>query len=476
MRIAVIGAGVVGSLIARELTRYAAEVLLFEKEADIGWGVSKANSAIVHGCFHEAPGTQRAVLCAEGNALYPSLCRELDVPFKQIGAYVVALSEEDLPVIRELYEQGIKIGIPGLEIHDRETVLAREPHLNTEVLSALWSPSVGITEPWGLAIAAVENGVRNGLELHVTEAVEGIDTASSRVQRVITATGEYEVDAVVNAAGLFADRIAGMVGLERPVITPRRGEYALLDKKIGPLVSSVIFPAPSGISKGILVVPTVDGGILLGPTAEDLDREDKEATGTTSDGVHEAIEGARRLVPDIDLSLVVKTFAGLRPETPDKQFVIGETEVEGFFQAAGMRSPGLTAAPAVAKHLVHDVMAPALDLAEKSSFDPQRRGMRSVVDLSPKEADALIASDVSYGRVICQCNRVTEGEIIEAIRRGARTLDGIKFRTRAGFGRCQGGFCTDKILMLLARELKASPEEITMRGDGSEILDGMVRK
>ncbi len=475
MKIAVIGGGIVGSLIARELTRYEADVLLFEKEADIGWGVTKANSAIVHGCFHETPGTKRASFCVEGNRLYEALSRDLDVPFKRIGAYVVALCDDEIPILEELYEQGLQNGVPGLEIHDRETVLSREPHLNPSVIAGLWSPSVGITEPWALAIAAVENAVNNGLDLHTAEAVTSINVMDGHVKGIITEKGEYKVDAIVNAAGLFADRVADMAGLPSQVIFPRRGEYALLDKKGGSIVSSVIFPTPNTISKGTLVVPTVDGGILLGPTAEDLDREAKDATETTDHGVHEAIEGARRLVPGLDLSLVVKTFAGLRPETPNKQFVIGSTEVNEFFQAAGMRSPGLTAAPAVAQFLVHDVMAQDLSLDERRNFDPIRHGIRRVFDLAGKDADALIKSDPRYGRVICQCNHVTEGEIVEAIHRGARTLDGVKFRTRAGFGRCQGGFCTDKILMILARELGLSPKDITLRGVESVMLSRKVR-
>lgn len=475
MRVAVIGGGIVGSLIARELTRYQADVFLFEQEADIGWGVTKANSAIVHGGFHEISGTDRASFCVDGNSLYEELSRDLGVPLKRTGAYVVALSNEELPVLQDLYEQGRRNGVLDLAIHERKTVLAREPNLNPGLVAALWSPSVAITEPWNIAIAAVENAVSNGLSLHVAERVTSIGVADGRVRGIITEKGEYEVDAVVNAAGLFADRVARMAGLSEPSIFPRRGEYLLLDKKAGSLVSSVIFPTPNSVTKGILVVPTIDGGILLGPTAEDLNPEQKGATQTTRHGVHEAIEGARKLVPQIDLSLVVKTFAGLRPETRDKKFVVGRTPISGFFQAAGMRSPGLTAAPAVARFLVRNIMAQDLSFAEKGSFDPTRRGIRKVFDLPGPAREALIASDPDYGHVICQCNHVTEGEIVEAIHRGARTLDGVKFRTRAGFGRCQGGFCTDKILLILARELGVSLSKITMHGGKSQILNGKVR-
>ena len=475
MRIAVIGAGVVGALVARELTRYEAEVLLFDREADIGWGVTKANSAIVHGGFHEIAGTIRARFCIPGNKLYESLTRELDVPFRRIGAYTVALDKEEIPILERLLAQGKEGGIPGLEMHDGDTVLAREPNLNPHVQAGLWAPTVGITEPWTLAIAAVENALKNGLALHLSEEVTNINVKNHRVNGIVTQQREYPVNAVVNAAGLFADRVAGMAGLSEPILFPRRGEYVLLDKKAGDLVRSVIFPTPSNTSKGILVLPTVDGGILLGPTAEDLPRKDKDSLETTSRGIEAVINGARRLVPKLDLALAIKTFAGLRPESSEKEFVVGESPVQGFFQAAAMRSPGLTAAPAVAHFLVHEVMACELDLTEKASFQPTREGMPRTAELAEEEWEALIRKDPRYGRVICQCNCVTEGEIVEAIHRGARSLDGVKFRTRAGFGRCQGGFCVDEILLILARELGLPPEEITLHGRESKAVNGKVR-
>jgi glycerol-3-phosphate dehydrogenase len=476
MRIAVIGAGIVGTLIARELVRYDADVHLFEREIDIGWGVTKANSAIVHGGFHEAVGTPRARFCVEGNELYAALTKELDVPFHRCGAYTVAFSKEDLPTLKALLAQGEDNGIPGLDLHDGATVLAHEPNLNPRVQAGLWSPTVGITEPWTLAIAAVENACANGLTLHLAEEVSRIRMLDGRVCGIATPQGEYPVDAVVNAAGLFADRIAEMVGLSEPILFPCRGEYILLDKKADGLVNSVIFPTPSKTSKGILVLPTVDGGILLGPTAKDLSREENESRETTADGMEKTIDGARRLVPTLDLSLVIKTFAGLRPESPQKEFVVGKSEVQGFFQAAAMRSPGLTAAPAVARFLVHEVMASELSLAKKASFQPFRTGLPRVSELPDEEWSEFISKDPCYGRVICQCNRVTEGEIVAAIHRGARSLDGVKFRTRAGFGRCQGGSCTDRILLILARELGVSPEEVTLRGNGSRMMNGVVRQ
>ena len=475
MRLAVIGAGIVGALIARELCRYEGEVLLFEREAEVGWGVTKANSGIVHGGFHDPPNTDRARFCVQGNAMYEELCRELDVPFLRIGAYVLALSEKELPVLEELHAQGEENGVPGLEIHSQAEVLAREPNVNPKVLFGLWSPTVGITEPWAVALAAVENAVANGLELHLSEEITGIRVEKGRVQEVKTLKGRYPVDAVVNAAGLFADHVAAMAGLSQLMLFPRRGEYVLLDKAAEGLVRSVVFPAPSEKSKGILVLPTIDGGILLGPTAEDLSPEAREATETTPEGLKKVVEGAKRLVPKVDPSFAIKTFAGLRPESPQEDFVVGETRVKGFFQAAAMRSPGLTAAPAIAKWLACEVMASELSLNRKGSFDPIRKGIPRVAELPEAEWEELIRKDPRYGRIVCFCNRVTEGEIVEAIRRGARSLDGVKFRTRAGFGRCQGAFCTDRILAILSGELGVPPEKASLRGPGSPLVMGKVR-
>ncbi len=476
VKIAVVGAGVVGSLIARELTRYCADVLLFEQQPDIGWGVTKANSAIIHGGFHEIPGSERAQFCVEGNKMYEKLSHELSVPFNRTGAYVIALSNEQLPAIEELYQQGIANGVTGLEIQDKKKVLSREPNLNPSLVAGLWSPSVGITQPWDIAIAAVENAATNGLNLHLGEEVIGIETSNSHVKEIVTCKNKYDVDAVVNAAGMFADRIAWMAGISGLQIFPRRGEYILLDKKVGSLVSSVIFPPPDKVSKGILIVPTIDGGVLLGPTAQNLGPGQKINVQTTREGLLQIIDSVRKLIPELDLSPVVKTFSGLRPETKDKRFILGKTSVSGFFQAAGMRSPGLTAAPSVARLLANDIIAQTLNIKRKRSFNPTRQPIQRTADLPEEAVEELIKSNPLYGHIICQCNQVTEGEIVDAIKRGARTLDGVKFRTRAGFGRCQGGFCTDKILMILARELNLSPTEITWRGGQSYVVDRQLRQ
>ncbi len=472
--IVVVGAGVVGSLVARELTRYEGEVRIVEREPDVGWGVTKANSAIVHAGFHERPGTCSARFCVEGNAVFADVCRDLEVPFGRTGAYVLALAEGERAVLEELRGRGEELGVPGLALLDGGEVRKRLPDVNPEVVAALWAPSVGITEPWALAVAAAENAVANGAILHVGEEVTGLTVHGGRVRAVRTDQATYDVDAVVNAAGLAADRIAALAGITVPGLTPRRGEYLLLVDVPPSLREAVLFPVPTAHSKGILVVPTVDGGLLLGPTAADLPPTQREATETTVEGLAFALNGARRLVPDLPVGKVVKVFAGLRPEPADGDFWLGETDIRGFYQAAGMRSPGLTAAPAIARWLAGEIAAD-LGLAPRPSFSPLRLALPRAADLPPAEWNALIARDPRYGRIVCRCNRVTEGEIAAAIGRGARTVDGVKFRTRAGFGRCQGGTCTDRILALLARETGRDPEEVPVQGPGSALVVGRVR-
>ncbi len=475
MRIAVIGAGVVGALIARELTRYDVEVLLFDREPEPGLGVTKANSAIVHAGFHDEPGTLRARFCVQGNALFPRVGEELGVPFRRVGGFVLAFSPGEEEALRVLVEQGEANGVPGLTFLSGAEVLAREPRVNPEVRRALWAPTVGITSPWALAQAAAENAAANGAELHFEEEVLRIRTGHGRVQALHTPRGVYEVDAVVNAAGLYADRVAALAGAPFPALIPRRGQYILLADTAEGFVRSVLFPTPSSVSKGILVLPTVDGGILLGPTAEDLPPEEKEATQTTRTGLSQVLAGARRLVPALPLTEVLKSFAGLRPEPAGGDFVVGPSSLRGFYHAGGMRSPGLTAAPAVAHFLVQEVIASDLGLRKKEEFNPLRPPIPRAEDFSEEAWAELIHQDPRWGRIVCFCNRVTEAQVVEAIRRGARTLDGVKFRTGAGFGLCQGSFCTARILEILARELGTSFEEVTLRGSGSEIVGGRVR-
>lgn len=478
MKVFVIGTGVVGSLIARELSKYDIELHIVEKKPDVAWGVTKANSAILHAGYDDPPESVRAKFCSKGNYLYNKISKELDIEVKRIGSYVVAFTEEEINTLEKLQKQGEINGVPDLEIIERKELLSREPNLNPDVLAALWAPTAGITEPWEVAIAAIENSVENGATLHLGEEVIGIEVKNGKVKRLITNKAEYEADVIINAAGLFADEIAKMADSE-PVfeIFPRKGEYILLDKKLGNLVNSVIFPTPTKKSKGILVLPTADGGLLVGPNAQDLPPDKKHDLTTTKEGLEEVKKGATNLVPNIDFWYAVKTFSGLRPETKEKDFIVGKTSVWGFVNAAGMRSPGLTAAPAVAEYLVEEVLIEELGISlnKKKDFNPFRKRIPHIDETSVEVWDELVRENPKYGELVCFCNKVSEAQIVEAIKRGARTLDGVKFRTRAGFGRCQSGFCSLKIIEILSRELGVSMEEIKMNSENSWIMNGKVR-
>ncbi len=482
LKVAVIGAGVVGSLIARQLTRYRCDVHVFEKEEDVGWGVTKANSAVIHGGYDDLPGTVRSRFCAKGNAMYSSLSEELGFELKRIGSFVLAQNQEDFAYLETLRKHAIENGLTGCAILPAQKLREMEPQLSDTVIAGFWCPTAGITEPWMVAIGAVENAVKNGARLHLAEEVTGftIDErqGARRIVAIKTDRRDYPIDIVVNAAGLWADELSERAGTSCPPLHPRKGEYLLLDKFEPPIVRSVLFPIPSSISKGILVLPTVDGGLLLGPTATDLPKEEKRETSTTKEGLSEVLLSARTLVPSLDPQWTVKSFAGLRPESPQKDFVVGKTEVEGFFQAAAMRSPGLTAAPAIAEYLVEDVIRRGCEypLELNPTFSPVNPPYQNVSHLSLAEWEKKIEADPLYGKMACVCNKVTEGDIRDAVRRGATTVDGVKFRTRASFGRCQGGFCLAKIAEVLSRESGRSLGEIKMRSGKTEILRGMVRE
>jgi len=472
--VVIIGAGVVGTGIARELARYDLRVVLVEKRADVAFGTTKANTALVHAGYDAEPGTWKARLNVRGNALYPKVCGELGVSHKNTGSLVVALSEEQAAHLHELKERGEANGVPGLEVIPRERVLAIEPGVNADVVAALWAPTGGITSPWELAIAYAENAVANGVELLLSSPVIGIDMSEGRVASVRCPGVVIDTKFVVNAAGIWADDIERMVGRDDFEITPRRGEYYLLDKRVGHLVSRPLFPVPSQSTKGIVVAPTVDGNLIAGPNA--LLVGDKGDLATTAAGLAEVIEGARRLVPGLPARESITNFAGLRAvAVPAGDFVIGVSPgVPNFVNAAGIQSPGLTAAPAIAE-AVRDILADAgLELVEKPDFNPVRERPMRFSELGRDEQSALIEGNPLWGHIICRCETVTEAEIVEALHRPVpcTTLDGVKFRTRAGAGRCQGGFCGPRVVDIIHRELGIDPEQVTKKGGRSYILSG----
>jgi len=477
--VVIVGAGIVGSTIARELSRYDLEVIVVEREPDVAFSSpTKANTGIIHAGYDDEPGTVKAEHCSRGNSLWHKIAPEVGAPLKETGSLVVALKEEEVKVLKELKRRGEKNGVPGLEIiDDPKRLLEMEPHLSREALAALYAPTAAITSPYDLAMAMMENAVQNGVEIFLETEVTGVMVKGAETRGVRTNRGGIEADYVVNAAGLWADRMSVMAGINHFTIHPRKGEYYVFDKKLGGLVHRALFPAPTPISKGIVVTPTVDGNLLIGPNAQNM--EDKDDTTTTLSGLSEVFNGASQLIPLLAEKghMVITNFCGLRPEPNTQDFIIeAYKEVRGFINVAGMKSPGLTAAPSVAQKVAALLKESGLELREKEAFNPHRRLIdRPLRELSLSKAEGLINQDARYGHVVCRCEHVTEGEILEAIRRGASTLDGVKFRTRAGMGRCQGGFCTPHVVKILARELGIPAERATKRGGESRLLPHRVK-
>lgn len=467
--VAVVGAGVIGSLIARELSRYNIKVALVEKCNDMAMGTSKANSAIVHAGFDAKPGSLKAKLNVEGTALMPELCKKLSVPYKPVGSLVVAFSYEEIETIKELLERGKINGVPGLEIYDKDKLLEAEPNINEDAKGALWAPSAGIVCPYELTVAAAENAVVNG-----TEFIRNFEVNSIKYieDSFIISDGENEIesDYIINAAGVYCDEIAALIGDTSIHTTPRKGEYMLCDKSIGKLANHTIFQCPSKMGKGILVTPTVDGNLLIGPSA--LDIEDKNDVTTTSDTLSSILETAKKSIPSLTTREVITSFAGLRAHCDRDDFIIEASEInDRFINVAGIESPGLSSAPAIAIY-VKDIILKKIDTTEKNNFIDEREEPVRFRHMTNDERKALIEKNPAYGRIICRCETITEGEILDAIHApaGARDIDGVKRRTRAGMGRCQGGFCGSKVVELLARELGVEINEITKCGGKSKIL------
>lgn len=467
--VAIVGAGVVGSLIARELSRYSLKIAIVEKCNDMAMGTSKANSAIVHAGFDAKPGTLKAKLNVKGTELMPKLCKELSVPFKPIGSLVVAFSDEEVKTLNELLERGNRNGVPNLEIYGKEKLKEAEPNISDEAKAALWAPSAAIVCPYELTIAAVENAVVNGAEFIRNFDVKKIDFDGSDFT-LSDSKKDIKAKFVINAAGVYCDEIAALIGDTSIHTTPRKGEYMLCDKSVGTLAKHTIFQCPSKMGKGVLVTPTVDGNLLIGPSA--LDIEDKSDVATTAGTLTGILNTAKKSVPCLSTREVITSFAGLRAHCDRDDFIIEPSEKNSkFINVAGIESPGLSSAPAIA-HYVKDIILNAYPAEEKADFNPIREEPVRFRHMTNDERKALIQKNPAYGRIICRCETITEGEILDAINSpaGARDVDGVKRRTRAGMGRCQGGFCGSKVVELLARELGVEINEITKFGGDSKIL------
>lgn len=459
----IIGAGVSGCAVARELSRYELDICVLEKESDVCEGTSKANSGIVHGGFDAKPGTLKAKLNVLGNQMMDEMAEKLDFPFRRNGAMVVCQSKEEMAVLEELMERGKKNGVEGMEMLSRSQALLLEPNLADTVYAAIHIPSSGIVCPFEMNLAYAENAVQNGVQFHLETEVKQIEKMENGF-RVLTDKGMFETRFLINAAGVYADIFHNMVSREKIHITPRRGEYCLLDKNAGNLVERTIFQIPTPKGKGVLVTPTVHGNLLIGPTAADI--TDKEGTETTSDGLEEVMKKCTKSVKNIPKRQIITSFAGLRAHEDDGDFIIQEVkDAKGFIDVAGIESPGLSSVPAIGVY-VRDIMAGLTELCKKKEFYEYRKRITRISELSREEQNGLIQENPAYGQIVCRCEGVTMGEILDAIHRplGATTLDGIKRRTRAGMGRCQAGFCTPKNMELLAEELHLELKDIRKTG------------
>lgn len=468
--VAIVGAGVSGTLIARELSRYNLKTIILEKDNDVSNGTTKANSAIIHSGYDAAFGTNKGKFNALGNPMFDKLCEELDVPFKRIGSLVVAFSDEEMKTIKELYDNGQKLQIPNIEIVNGEKVRAMEPNLSEEIVGALYAPTAGIVNPWELAIAAAENAMENGVELKLNAKVIDISKVDGGY-KISTSDGEIEAKYIVNCAGVYADKIHNMVSAPTFEIKPRKGQYYLLDKSAGNLVNSVIFQCPTKMGKGVLITPTVHGNVLVGPDSEDI--ENKEDLETTMDRMSFIRTSATKACNNIPFNQVITSFAGLRAEPTGGDFIIEESkDAKGFINVAGIKSPGLSASPAIAEYVTEIIEGIEGKLNKKNDFNPIRREVIRFEELSNEEKAEMIKKDPRYGRIICRCENITEGEIVDVIHRkaGATTVDGVKRRIRPGMGRCQGGFCGPRVMEIIARELGINISEVVKSEKNSEII------
>ena len=469
----VVGAGVVGGMVARELTKYTSSVCILERGSDVSLGATRANSAIVHAGFDAKEGSLKARLNVRGSQMMAEVCRQLGVKYKNNGSLVVGFNAEDEATLKDLCERGIKNGVEGVRVIYRDELLSLEPNIGRDVTVALHAPTGSIVCPYELCMASVGNAMDNGATLKLNFEVKSIEKIDGGY-RVSSDNGQVEAACVINCAGLYSDEIAKMVGDDSFSVNPRRGEYMLLDREVGGHISHTVFRCPSKMGKGVLVSPTVDGNLLVGPTAEDI--SDKEDTKTTAEGLAKVRTLATEQVNGIDFSKVITSFTGLRATGSTGDFIIGMPK-EGFVNCAGVESPGLSSAPAIAEYVVSLLCEAGYSLNERDDFNGTRRPMHFFSSLSVEEKNALIKERPEYAHVICRCETVSEGEILDAIRTNPKPtdVDGVKRRTRASMGRCQGGFCTPYIIELLADEMGVDYTDVTKFGGNSKINFGKTK-
>lgn len=471
----IIGAGVIGAVTAAALSEYKLKICIVEREGDVAMGATKANSAIVHAGFDAKAGSLKAKLNAEGSEMMEPLCKRLGVSYCRNGSLVIGFNEEDKQKLLELLENGRKNGIRGLELVEGDALRVLEPGLSDEAVCALHAPTGAIVCPYELTEAAVGNAMDNGAKLKLHFEVASIEE-NDGVYQIHSAAGETLCSGiVVNAAGVYSDQIAQMIGDDSFAVHPRRGEYMLLDKECGGAAAHTIFTVPTKMGKGILVSPTVDRNLLLGPTS--VDAEDKEDKTTTPDGLKHIAQSVNKMVKGVDMRMVITSFCGLRAVGDTGDFIINMPK-KGFVNAAGIESPGLSASPAIAKYIVKLLKDNGFRLEKRPDYIKERQAVKRFRDWTDEQKQEMIQKDPAFGNIICRCEGITEGEIRNALRTNPKPhdLDGVKRRTRAQMGRCQGGFCSPQIVKIIAEELGISPEQVTKSGGGSYIIEGRTKE
>lgn len=472
----IVGAGAVGCAIARELSKYRIKVTVVDKNEDVGGDASKSNSAIIHTGYDAAPGTLESELVVAANPMYDKIAKELDVPFSRIGAILPAITEEQYEKLPQLKEKAFKNRVYDVEYLTGEELLEMEPNLNPEVKAGLYIPRESIIDPFLLVVGYAENAQQNGASFLLGTEVTGIVCEDGKIKGAKTTAGDIECSYIVNAAGLHCDDIAAMVGKNDYTVTPRKGQFYILDKNTSCKVNRIVLPIPTKVTKGKLMCPTIHGNMLVGPTAEDLlDKEDKS---TDAAGLDSIAQDVRKLIPGVKLGDTITQYSGLRPQrNPEGLHVDTYEDIYGYVNLSGVRSTGLTASASLGVYVSQVLINMGMPCEFKTDFDPIRHGIPRFHEFSNEEKEALIAKNPLYGRVICRCETITEGEIVDAIHSPipARSVDAVKRRLRAGMGRCHGGFCRPKVIEILARELNIPAEEVTKNQPGSYLVTGRVK-
>ncbi|MBQ7267441.1 MAG: NAD(P)/FAD-dependent oxidoreductase [Synergistaceae bacterium] len=477
--IVIIGSGITGASIARELSKYKLNIAVIDKASELPSGASRANSSMIHGGFDDKPGTVKAKFCVPGNKLWHKLKDTLDVHLDECGSFVCAFNDDEVKHLELLLQQGKTNGSAGVEIISGEKLREKEPNVSPDIVAALWSPEAGIINNFEAVNAMIESAEINGAKLFLETKATGLllDEKGS-VRGVSTDKGDFLAPVIINAGGVHSGEIASWAGDKSFKIIPTKGEYFLLDRATKGFIHSFLFSCPSKAGKGITVLQTAEGNLMSGPTA--TEQEDPEDRSTTPEGLAEVLKGARRLVPNFPVNMNITTFAGVRANTESGDFEISALKTpRGFVNVAGIKSPGFTSAPAIAEYvaeLLKEELADRVTLTPNEKFIPERRNVPRFLYLDMAERRKLAENDPSYAQIVCRCETVTEGQVLEAIRRGARTVTAVKMMTRAGTGRCQGGFCCPRVAEILSRELGIPLEEITRHGGKSKLLVGKTKE